>query len=656
VPLRITIQNGPETGREVLLDNSRTVVIGRARDADIPLNDPRVSKHHCRIAYDGAEFVVTDQGSSNGTWVNGERVTSRALRANDILQIGATNFLVLGGTIEGTTQRAEPLDPMIGHTLGGYRIAERLAQGSRGVVYRAEHHMMGRQAALKVLAPSFTSDKKAVQRFLREARAGAALNYPHLVQVLDAGEDQGSYFIVMELVDGEPLQSIVDREGPLDLKRSLHLSIQIACALDFARRHDLVHRDLRPANVLVTRAGFAKVIDLGTALSLSGGGGLSLITTSGLPMAEANYAAPEILFGEKNVDGRADLYSLGVTMYFLLTRKLPYAAGNAREFFESVKGEKYLSPSALNPQVPEEICQLISKLMAKERGERYPEATAFLRDALGFYGRSYGTESVPESVLEIKGADEWAGARSGTRYESRVARDVQAKMVPAKLTPVPGHQVAKVYLPAKIIGGDYYDVLPLPDGRYLLVVVDAGRRGVTGAMLMVMARSVIQSSIELGLAPSTALVHLDMSLKKDLPPGFQLLAAFAVLSPKTGEVTYAVAGDLPPIHWQKSTGKARPLPGSGPPIGSEGFRGPKELTVTLDPGDRLVLYSDGVTAVLDTRKRPLGPEGLAQALSEAGGVPLEGALERLTKVVEHHRGPSPANDDLTILALERDRG
>jgi len=657
VRIRLIIQSGPDAGHEVVVDPSRPVMIGRAREVGLPLNDPRISKSHCLVAHDGQGFTVTDQGSSNGTWVNGVRVAKGPIRPGDILQIGTTDIQVKGDLVPTTAPATQPAagDDLIGKTLGGYRILDRIAEGARGVVYRAEHSMMKRPGAVKVLSQAFLTDKKAVTRFLREARAGAALNHPHLVQVLDAGEDQGHHFLVMELVDGEPLQAIIDREGPLPLQRALHLTLQIATALDFAASQGLVHRDLRPANVLITRGGDAKVIDLGTALSLTTGGGQSLITTSGLPMHEANYVAPEILFGEKEIDKRADLYSLGITLYHMLTRKLPFAAGNAREFFESVKAEKYLSPRAHNQAIPEEVCQIIVKLMAKDRDERYPDAMAFLRDALGFYGRNWGTDTVPEAVLAIKGADEWAGARSGTRYESRVAQGVQAKMVPSKLPEVPGHVVSKVYRPAKVVGGDYYDVMELPGGKYVLVVLDAGMRGVSGAMVMVMARSVLQSSLELDLAPATALLHLDRSVRKDLPAGIEILATYAVLDTETGKVTYACAGDLPPILWRTSTGEACPLPGAGPAIGAESFERPDEMEVALDPGDRLVLYSDGAVRVQDTRKRPFGADGLAKALSRVGDVPLEGALERLTQAVEHHRGPAPAGDDLTLLGLERQR-
>lgn len=652
--IRFVIQNGPDAGRELDIDGARPVTLGRAREASVPLNDPRVSKIHCEVSFDGQAFTITDRGSSNGTWVNGKRVNSAALKPGDLIQIGTTKIQVRGIAPPSTAPASTP-DGLIGKTIGGYRILDRLAEGSRGIVYRAEHATMKRPGAVKILSPGFTTDKKAVMRFLREARAGAALRHPNLVQVLDAGEEQGLYFLVMELVDGESLQAIIDREGPLPLQRALHLGVQIAAALDFAAAQGLVHRDLRPANVLVTHDGTAKVIDLGTALSLSTGSGMSLITTSGLPMVEANYVAPEILFGEKEIDKRADLYSLGVTLYHALTRKMPYPAGNAREFFENVRAEKFLSPRAHNASIPEEICQVIAKLMALDRGERYEDAASFLRDVLGFYGRTWGSETLPPSVLAIKGAEEWAAARSGTRYESRVARDVQAKLVPSRLTEVPGHVVAKVYRPAKIVGGVYYDILPQRNGKFVFVVLDAGRHGVSGAMVMVMARSVIHNLLDLDLAPATAVLQLDRSVRKDLPAGIEILTTYAVLDAETGRVSYACAGPTAPILWRKSTGEASPLPGGGPAIGAEAFERPEEMEVALEPGDRLVMYSDGAVIVRNIRKQVFGVEGLAKALASLGDVPLEGALESLAQSVEHHRGPAPAVDDLTLLGLERKR-
>ena len=275
--------------------------------------------------------------------------------------------------------------------LGSYELGALLGRGGMGEVYKATHRMLARPAAIKLIRPERLGRgdeelrKLIVQRFCREAGVAASLRSPHTVEVYDFGvtEDETLYF-VMELLEGMDLESLVQRHGPLDARRVIHILCQACDSLEEAHARGLVHRDIKPANIhigtLGLRSDFVKVLDFGlvTAPARSGQQ-LSLATGTGIAVGTPTYMAPEIAFGE-SVDGRADLYSLGCVAYFLLTGTAVFEAENVMQMIAKHLQAEPIPPSRRsNRTVPPALERIVLSCLAKDRDARPQSATALAR-------------------------------------------------------------------------------------------------------------------------------------------------------------------------------------------------------------------------------------------------------------------------------------
>jgi len=253
-----------------------------------------------------------------------------------------------------------------GQTIGKYRIVAPLGSGGFGAVYLAEDTWIDKKVALKI--PH--RQNLDFGELLREPRLLASLNHPNIVTVLTAEKQDNTFFIVMEYVAGETLEQIIEREGALDLARALDYTCQIANAMDHAHRQGVIHRDLRPGNVLVTENGMVKVADFGTSrfLEIAAHG----TTVIGSPP----YMAPEQFQGKAVFS--SDIYSLGVTMYQMLTGSLPYATPSAADLEKLTRGELTVPPRTRNRRIPQGISDIVMKAMAPEISTRYQRAADVL--------------------------------------------------------------------------------------------------------------------------------------------------------------------------------------------------------------------------------------------------------------------------------------
>jgi eukaryotic-like serine/threonine-protein kinase len=254
-----------------------------------------------------------------------------------------------------------------------YELQELVGTGGMSSVYRAVDTLLERNVALKILHPHYGDDAEYVERFRREARAVAQLSHPNIVTVIDRGEDEGQQYIVFEYVDGESLKQLVDRTGPLPTRRAIELALQVAEALAFAHNAGLVHRDVKPQNVLVTEDGEAKVTDFGIARSLDVEHG---VTQTGTVLGTSNYLSPEQARGQ-TVTPATDVYSLGVVLYELLTGEVPFPG----ETFVAV-AMKHINeepPSLLErrPDVPVRLVAAVERALAKDPAQRFPSMSAF---------------------------------------------------------------------------------------------------------------------------------------------------------------------------------------------------------------------------------------------------------------------------------------
>jgi serine/threonine-protein kinase len=266
---------------------------------------------------------------------------------------------------------------------GKYRIERAIGMGGMGMVYRAEHVTLRRAVAIKVLHNELAIDAHHRARFEREARAAAALSGPSCVAVIDVDRQaNGTPYIVMELVEGETLHEIVDRDGPMPFPEVVRCAKQIASALAEAHAHGIVHRDLKPANVMRTTSGAIKVLDFGLALGLpSGPLSRSTVNSAQRLVGSPLYMAPEQIVSASDVDGRADIWALGATIFHLLTGKPPFMASNLYLLTARILGEDAPDVRERREGVPPILAAVVARCLAREPADRLATMTEVV-DAL----------------------------------------------------------------------------------------------------------------------------------------------------------------------------------------------------------------------------------------------------------------------------------
>ena len=263
-----------------------------------------------------------------------------------------------------------------GKLLGNrYEIIERIGNGGMATVYKAKCHVLNRYVAVKILRDEFTTDEEFIRRFNIEAQAVASLTHPNIVSVYDVGNEGNLYYIVMELVKGKTLKEIIVEDGMLSWKWSVKVAMQIASALETAHKNNIIHRDIKPHNIIITEDGIAKVTDFGIAKAVSN----STITAFGTTIGSVHYFSPEHARGG-NTDAKSDLYSLGVVMYEMVTGKVPFDADTPVSVALKHMQEEPIEPIVANPDIPKSVNDIIMKAMQKEPDNRYSSATEMLKD------------------------------------------------------------------------------------------------------------------------------------------------------------------------------------------------------------------------------------------------------------------------------------
>lgn len=263
-----------------------------------------------------------------------------------------------------------------GKMLGNrYEIIEKIGNGGMATVYKAKCHVLNRYVAVKVLRDEFTTDEEFIKRFAAEAQSAASLTHPNIVSIYDVGHEDNLYYIVMELIKGKTLKQIINEDGKLPWKWSLNIVSQIASALETAHRNKIIHRDIKPHNIIITEDGIAKVTDFGIAKVVSN----STITAFGATIGSVHYFSPEHAKGGYT-DEKSDIYSLGVVMYEMLTGQVPFDADTAVSVALKHMQEDPIEPMELNPDIPRAVNDIIMKAMQKDTGLRYQSATEMLND------------------------------------------------------------------------------------------------------------------------------------------------------------------------------------------------------------------------------------------------------------------------------------
>src|SRR4051794_3558191 len=268
-------------------------------------------------------------------------------------------------------------------TLGHYKILDRIGAGGMGEVYRARDTRLGRTVAIKLMTADVAGDTDRRERFVREARATAALSHPNIAALYEIGEDQGQLFLVFEFVPGDPLSTVISGR-PLNVRRAVDFAIQIADALAEAHGEGIVHRDIKPANIIITPKDKAKILDFGLAAWTAGGAerehaahdATVMVTRQATTLGTVAYMSPEQALGER-VDQRTDIFSLGVVLFQMLTGKLPFSGTTSTALALQIVQATAPPVSTVNRSMPKELDAIVAKALAKSLDHRYESAATF---------------------------------------------------------------------------------------------------------------------------------------------------------------------------------------------------------------------------------------------------------------------------------------
>ena len=356
--MRLTVETGPLAGTTLPLDRDNPTTLGSGPDDSVQIREAGVIAQHAVVkALKGKGFGIKANGPVR---VNGEEVQASRLEDGDVIEIGTTRIAY--GDVQDERMP----------TIAGYRIIDVLGKGGMGTVYRAEQTSLNRQVALKVLNKGQTKDAAFVSQFVAEARAAAKLQHPNVVAVFDVEHSGDLYYYAMELMHEGSCEDWLKQQGVMPVDRAMQVVADAAAGLAYAESLGIVHRDIKPDNLMLDQHGAIKIADLGLA------------STSSDPQQERAIGTPHFMAPEQvlkqPLDHRADLYALGCTFYRLVTGKTPFRGQTVKDILRAQVKEQAEPAARLNPEVSPEVSAIIQRLMAKDPGDRYQTANELLEE------------------------------------------------------------------------------------------------------------------------------------------------------------------------------------------------------------------------------------------------------------------------------------
>ncbi len=356
--MRLTVETGPLAGTVVNLERDTPALLGSGPGCALRIREAGVLEEHAVVkALKGKGFGIKATGAVR---VNGNQVQASTLADGDIIEVGTTRI-----AFGKTQEHGLP-------SISGYRIIDILGKGGMGTVYRAEQVSLHREVALKVLKQEQTSDPEFIAQFVAEARAAAKLQHPHVVSVFDVEHDGDTYYYAMELMHEGSCEDWLKQNGVMPVDRALQVIADAAAGLAYAESLGIVHRDIKPDNLMLDQHGAIKIADLGLASHSSDDNGTRAVGTP-------HFMAPEQVLN-RNLDHRTDLYALGCTFYRLVTGKTPFRGQTVKDILRAQVKEQPESASRANPNVPPEVAAIIQQLMAKDAADRFQTANDLLEE------------------------------------------------------------------------------------------------------------------------------------------------------------------------------------------------------------------------------------------------------------------------------------
>jgi len=392
---KLVIVSGPEMGRTFPLADGQTLVIGRGQASDTKINDPHMSRVHCRLQVDGNQTLLLDAGGG-GVLVRNEKVERHELKPGDEFQAGATTFrFMLESQSDDPTLRGNafaqktpkptvlPLKDLVGQSFAHYRLDRIITASNSGMVFKAHDTEKDRVAAVKVLAPDITADDEQRERFVRAMKTMMPIRHPNIIRLYNAGKNGPYCWAAMEFIDGESLTKVIDRigiEGMLDWREVWRVAVHIGRALEAAFEHKIIHRNVTPTNILRRHSDKVCLLgDLMLAKALEGTLAKQ-VTRPGQLIGDVPYMSPERTRDGALADCRSDIYGLGATLYALLTGHPPFVSDSLPDLVRMVRESDPVPPKRYQLSVNDLFQDLVLKMIAKRPDDRFQNPTVLLHE------------------------------------------------------------------------------------------------------------------------------------------------------------------------------------------------------------------------------------------------------------------------------------
>ncbi len=403
----LIFESGPNKGSTIRVEPDKVYTLGRDERAEVRVDNDLASRVHAKLRGKDGRYYLKDSESSNGTFVNDTKIDGvHELASGDRIAIGSDVVSFFADTEAGGAA---------GKTLGGFQLLQRLGRGGMGTVYRALQKSLNREVALKILAPELARDQKFVEQFFKEARAAGQLNHPNIVQVYDVEEDAGLVFYAMEYMSGGTVEDRINKGGPQSIDQSIDWLLEAAKGLQYAEMKKLIHRDIKPDNLMLTDTNIVKIADLGLAMGSHEGHGETGI------LGTPHFIAPEQAKGEK-LDTRSDLYSLGATFFRMLTGKTPFSGDSPQEILRKQVKDPPPAVKSLRSDVPDNVTAIVDRLLKKDPAQRFQtcaELIAAIEETRVVKGRGTAVAVAALVVFTAVGAAAWHFGWIGKREKTQ---------------------------------------------------------------------------------------------------------------------------------------------------------------------------------------------------------------------------------------------
>jgi serine/threonine protein kinase len=396
--MELLIVSGPDRDTVFPLNEGESLLIGRGDGCDVQLHDPRISRKRCMVALIDNNVTVTDCNSSGGTYLNQKKIDSGRWLPGGLMKIGTTEIRLCADSdlseeqtlpTENPKQEKLPipigddLSNLIGRTIHDYTIEKSIARGKMGEVFLARQSTSGERLALKVLWPSVSQDKEAIQRFIRAMKTMRPLRHPNIIRLYNAGKVGPYCWLAMEYVAGENLNCLIHRvgtSGMVDWQTAFRVAMHVARALEAAAAKKILHRNITPTNIIIQSKGKStKLGDLMFAKALEAIAEDD-ITATGELVGDLTHLSPEATYGTRELDSRSDIYGLGATLYSMLAGQPPFVHKAATKLIELIRSEKPTRPNRQGFATNQRFERIVMRMLEKRPEDRYQTASELLED------------------------------------------------------------------------------------------------------------------------------------------------------------------------------------------------------------------------------------------------------------------------------------